>query len=239
MASGSGNGDDMATAKLNGEYATRMCLVGALMAGMAAWFLYDGAIGYPKANEALATVRPALLADCARGITPEEMLEPGEGDGGGSLLKTRFAEAGLTVPRMLHQNLSEITYPEGNDAGSRGKRTELAARMISEELFPRDKRAGQFAMAGVMTLFAILAFAAVIRKRGVEFTADGDGLGGNGIGPAPVAWSDISSVDWSRWDSKGIVTVKTSNGRRISLDGWHFKGIRGIAAEIERHFPRG
>lgn len=215
----------------------RMCLVGALMAGLSAWFIYDGAIGYPNANAALAAVRPALLADCGRGLTPEEFLEPSDA-AGGTLLRKRFAEAGLALPRMLHQNLSEITNPEGNDPEARARRSEQAARLFSGELFPRDKRMGQFAMAAVMALFAILAFAAVLAKRGVEFTADDSGLGGNGVGPSPLPWEDVSSVDWSRWKSKGIVTVKASGGRRVVLDGWHFKGVREIAAEIERRFPQ-
>ena len=65
----------MATAKLNREYAARMCGIGAIMLALSAWSVYDGAVAWPRANAELASVRDGLVAGCRAGITPEEREE--------------------------------------------------------------------------------------------------------------------------------------------------------------------
>lgn len=230
--------DVMATARLNSEYARRMCGVGALLLALAGWSIYDGAVAWPRANAGLAEVRPALLEGCAGGLTPEAWLSAPDGPGGDFPLKEAFAKAGRPLPRSLVVELSEITRPEGDSAEARRARAEAAANLFSRDLYPEGKRRGQFVQAAVLAILALLAFRAVWTKRGVEYSSGDDGLSGNGFGSAPIPWDEVESVNWGRWESKGVIGIIASGGRRFTLDGWHFKGVRDIAAELERRHPR-
>lgn len=228
----------MATARLNSEYARRMCGVGALLLALSGWSIYDGAVAWPRANAGIASVRPALVEACASGMTPEAWLAAPDGAAGTFPLKEVFDKAGRPLPRALVQELSEITYPTGDSADARRARADAAADLFSRDLYPEGKRRGQFVQAAVLAILAMLAFRAVWVKRGVEYSAGDDGLSGNGFGPAPIPWDEVESIDWSRWDSKGVIGVAAAGGRRFTLDGWHFKGVRDIAAELERRHPK-
>ena len=39
---------------------------------------------------------------------------------------------------------------------------------------------------------------------------------------------DVAKVDVSQWKKKGILRIVTSDGARITLDGWHHKGVDGF-----------
>ena len=229
----------MITASLNREYATRMIGVGAILLGLAVWSLYDGAIAWPRANANLAKVRQILVDSCKKGgVTPEAWLATAEDRPGTFLLKEVFAKEGLPLPRSLVMEVSEITHPEGNSEEARRARAKAAAELFSRDLYPSGKCRGQFVQAAVLILLALLAFRAVWAKRGIEYSVDDAGLSGSGFGKAPIPWADVTSVDWSRWDAKGIVAVVTTGGKRHVLDGWHFRGVRDIVAELEKRFPR-
>jgi hypothetical protein len=70
-----------------------------------------------------------------------------------------------------------------------------------------------------------------------KFCADEKGLSGTGIGPRPIAYADIQSIDWSKWNDKGIVRVTCADKTVITLDGWHFAGIPQIVEEIKKNRP--
>lgn len=223
----------MATAKLNPDYALRMCGVGALLCALAAWSIYDGAVAWPRANRNLAEVRPVLLATCESGnATPEYWLSPINDDSGMFPLKADFEEAGFPLPRTLVQELREITRPEGDSPAARHVRCEAAAELFSRDLYPQGKCRGQFVQAAVLLVLAFLSFAAVARKRNVVFNASKDGLSGSGFGNDRFSWDQVEDVDWSRWNTKGILAVVVG-GKRFTLDGWHFKGMRDIARQFE------
>lgn len=229
----------MATARLNREYAIRMTFVGALLAALALWSVYDGAVAWPRANRQLASVRPFLAEYSAKAImTPEAWLSATDEAPDSFPLRDAFAKAGVPLTRKLVQELSEITHPEGNEPELRRARAERADELFSRDLYPAGKCQGQFVQAAVLAILALLAFNAVWSKRGTEYVVDENGLSGNGFGAAPVPWSDVKSVDWGRWESKGVIAVKAAGGRRFVLDGWHFKGIRDIAAVLEERYPR-
>lgn len=227
----------MALARLNPEYAMRLSGVGVLLVMLAAWSLYDGAIAWPKANSSLAEIRPTLIEKCHDGVTPEMWLAPTEDASGRYLLKDVFENAGLSLPKNLVQEISEITRPEGMSVEACRSRADQAAEVFARDIYPRGKCNGQYAQAVVLVILALFAFRAVLSKRGVEYTVDDEGLRGTGFGGAAVAWDDVMSVDWGKWSEKGVITIKTKDGKSFVLDGWHFKGVRDIAAELEKRFP--
>lgn len=229
----------MATARLNREYALRMCGVGAMLAAFALWSVYDGAVAWPRANAGLAKVRPVLEARAAgRIMAPEDWLSSPDAEPGSFPLKEAFAEAGVPLSRKLVMELSEITHPAGDSVDARRARADAAADLFSGEIYPEGKCRGQFVQAAVLAVLALLAFRAVWTKRRTEYTVDDAGLRGSGFGGREIAWDEVSGVDWRRWESKGIVAVRTKDGRSHAIDGWHFKGVRDIAEVLEKRFPR-
>lgn len=236
----------MAEAKLNKDYAIRLGLVGAIMVGLAAWSVYDGAIAWPKENERLAEVRPALLEGCANGVASEMWLsplvkagdDPESAERRPSLLNQVYARKGWTPPSRLVQELSSITQPVGDDSEARRLRAEQAARLFSEAVYSRQKLQSQYIQAAATLVLGALAFAAVLSKRKTVYVVDDDGLRGGGFGPETIPWSDVKSADWSKFNEKGILSIDLASGHRVKLDGWHFKGVRDIAAEVQKRFPR-
>lgn len=229
----------MATARLNGEYAKRMYGICALLLAMAAWSVYDGAVAWPRANRDLDEMRPELLKICSgKPVPPEVWLSPSDSDPGRTMLDEVFGRAGKKAPGILVQNLSEITRPEGASSQAIRERADAAAELFGKGVYSAGKIQGQFFMAALLAVLAMAAFRAAWSKRGVEYVVDDSGLSGSGFGGGAIPWEEVASVDWSRWEGKGIVALATGDGRRFVLDGWHFKGIRDIAAEIERRFPR-
>lgn len=237
----------MAEAKLNREYALRLIGVGAIMLGLSAWSVYDGKIAWPRVNASLGSVREELVrTSMGTGgavVTPEEWLESspeGEGAPGAYRLKAVFDRAGQKVPKRLVEELSTITAPEGKDEVSRRARADAAVELFKKPVYSPRQLRSQYIQASVTALLALLAFWAVGSKRGVRYTAGEEGLGGGGFGADEdiVPWEDVASVDWQKWDEKGIAFVTLRSGRRIKLDSWHFVGMSAIAGELAKHFPR-
>lgn len=227
----------MALAKLNKEYAVRLCGVGAIMVALSVWSVYDGLVAWPKVNEDLAAVRPVLLEGCAKGVSPDLWLSAPQDESDTFLLAKVYADHGKKVPKHLVQELSAITKPEGNDRESRLIRANEAAKLFKEDVYPKPKLTSQYVQALITLVLGLLAFRAVWSKKGICYEVDEVGLRGSGFGAEPLAWDDIAKVDWAKWAEKGIVALHAKDGRRFVLDGWHFAGMKPIAAEIEKHFP--
>ncbi len=227
----------MATAKLNREYAVRMCGIGAIMLALSAWSVYDGAVAWPKVNADLASVRDELVAGCRAGITPAEWLSAPDADGQTYRLQAVFTSKGARPPRYLVQELGAITQPSGDDAEARASRAAQAEELFRRPVYADAKLKGQFIQAGVTLLLAAIAFAAVLSKRGTVYAADESGLSGTGFGKEPIPWDAVAFVDWAKWDDKGIIILQLADGRRFKLDGWHYAGMRPVADVIRGHFP--
>jgi len=48
-----------------------------------------------------------------------------------------------------------------------------------------------------------------------------------------IAYDDITDIDKSRWESKGIVVLHAGD-QRMKLDDWKFRGVKDIYARIEQ-----
>lgn len=228
-----------ATAKLNREYALRLCGVGLVMLALSAWSVYDGAVAWPRENRALESVRDKFAAVSDMGATPEAWLASPPDRPGEYPLKALFAEIGRKPPRRLVEELASIKSPAGDDDGAKLARIAQAKELFSKPLYPPGKLKGQFVQALVTLVLAALAFWSVASKRGVEYSAGDEGLSGSGFGGAAIPWDEVASVDWTRWDEKGIFTVTLADGRKFKLDGWHFAPMRPIAQIVMEHKPRG
>lgn len=224
----------MAEATLNREYALRLAGVGALMVGMCVWSVFDGAVAWPEKNRRLEGARPALLAT---NLTAEAWIAREEG--GGSPLDAVFRQAGATTPSKLIKKLGELRLPAQaeNLAELREAQAKRVRQLFEGPVYSSHDLQAQFVQAGVTLALGLLAFASVGAKARRRYQADGAGLSGSGVGPAPVAYGDIRAIDWSKWEEKGIVTLSLAAGRTLRLDGWHFAGMAGVVEEIIRHRP--
>ncbi len=226
-----------ATARLNREYALRLAGVGALMLGMTGWALYDGCVAYPRLNDRYEAVRPALAA---RNLTAGEWVKP-EG-GGASLFERAFAEAGMAVPKGLFSRLKTLneqarglTVPPAQAEAFRARQIEAARGLLDQPLKSAHDIRSQFVMAAFAAAAALACFVTVARKARRRFTADEAGL--SGFGPATILYDDLAAVEWARWEDKRIVRFILRDGRKLTLDGWHYAGAEEFVAEVLRRRP--
>lgn len=224
----------MAEAKLNRDYAFRFLGVGALMVGMGVWSLVDGLSVWPQKNRDLERVRPDLLAT---NLTAEAWCQ--RGACGMTPLDALFQARGLRAPAKLATKLGELKLPEAS-----GKKAEIldaqaqgVRKLFAEPVYSAHNLRGQFMQAAITLALGLLAFASVGLKAGRRYVADDAGLSGSGLRGVGFAYADIAQIDWSRWDQKGIVTIRLNSGRKHKLDSWHFTGITGIVDEIKLRRP--
>lgn len=227
-----------ATARLNREYAWRMLGVGAVMVGMTGWALYDGFVAYPRMNARYEAIRPALVGHA---LTAGELIKPA-GDGGASRYERAFEDAGMKVPgsmlsklKALNEQARAKVVPPEQAEHFRGLQVEAVRGLLDQPLRSAHEIQSQFVMAALAAIAALAAFGAVARKAGRRFTADGAGL--HGFGPDAIPYASVASADWAKWDEKRIVRFTLRDGRRLKLDGWHFKGAEGIVEELLQHRP--
>ncbi len=86
--------------------------------------------------------------------------------------------------------------------------------------------------------FMVLALVAAVVIAGhvgavarLDFSYDGDGFECGGV---RRRFADVKSVDWTKWERKGIVKVDG-----IVLDAWHHSGVRGVAEILRSLEGRG
>lgn len=224
----------MITAKINREYALRIAGVGLMMICFCIWSIYDGTTAWPNVNKKMEAARPALLAT---NLTVTAWLERAE-DGTNELERV-FAKYGHTAPSKLTRKMGELKLPEqlANDTASCERQAKQLKVLFEKPVYSEQDLNTQWGQAGFTLLFGLLAFAVVGWKATRKFYADEKGLSGSGVGSKPIAYMDIMSIDWSKWNDKGIVRLSCANKAVITLDGWHFNGITQIVEEIKAQRP--
>lgn len=228
----------MAEAKLNKEYAVRISFVGAIMLALSVWSIYDGAVAWPNVNKGMDKVRVDLINGCRAGLPPEYWLSAKDSEAKTYRLQEKFSEYGLKVPKYLVQELQSLTTPQGDDSEARKARAKRAEELFEKPIYSQAKLNSQFIQAAVTLVLALLAFMAVASKRKTVYVVDENGLSGSGFGGKQIAWDEVASVDWSKWDEKGIIGISLKDGCNFKLDGWHFAGMRPIAEILNGHFPK-
>lgn len=227
-----------ATARLNQEYAWRMLGVGTMMVCLAGWALYDGVIAYPRMNTRYEAVRPELVA---RELTAGEWVKPA-GEEGLSLFEQAFKERGIALPktlftrlRTLREQVSKQTVQPEQVAVFREQQLADTHQLLEQPLKSEQDIRSQFVMAILAGLAAVMAFVAVGRKAGRRVTAAAEGI--QGLAASVVPYADIASLDWARWEGKRIICFLLRDGRRLTLDGWHYKGTEEVVAMVLHHRP--
>ena len=178
--------------------------------------------------------RPALLGTNLTVTTWLERAEDGK-----SPLALVFAKSGHAVPSKLARKMGELKLPENlaNDTASREKQAKQLKALFEKPVYSEQDLKTQWVQAGITLLFGLLAFAVVGIKATRKFCADAKGLSGSGIGAKPIAYTDIKTIDWSKWNNKGIVRLTCANKDVITLDGWYFSGITQIVEELKKNRP--
>lgn len=225
----------MAEAKLNREYALRILGVGAVMFGMCVWSLYDGHIGWPRANRGMERVRPALLAT---NLTAEAWLAR-EAGGGVSPIEEAFRAVGEKVPAKLIKHVSEIRLPARSeeDAALRERQAKQLAKILAQPVYSDHDLQTQTVQALVTFFLGALAWGSLAVKAGKRYCADETGLHGSGFGRVTIPYASIARVDWTAWSEKGIAVLSLDTGARIKLDGWHFADMTAVVEVIKRQRP--
>ena len=222
----------MAEAKLNREYALRVLGVGAVMFGMCLWSLYDGNVAWPRQNRSMERVRAVLLAT---NLTAEAWVECGEEQGTSPLDKV-FHAAGEKTPAKLVKKIGLLKIPDQGEErpAKREAQAKQVRKLLEGEVYSAHDLQTQTVQAVITSVVGLLAWLSLGLKARKRFYADATGLHGNGFGNGHIAFSDISKIDWSKWDEKGIVVLTLKSGTRHKLDGWHFAGMAEIVDEIKR-----
>ena len=95
---------------------------------------------------------------------------------------------------------------------------------VDLEAFKRQKTQSQYGFLILSMLAAVLIGGHVWAISRFDFSFDDEGFS---CGGRRFAYSDVKSVDWSKWTSKGIVVVDG-----IRLDAWHHEGVKAFAAKL-------
>ncbi len=224
----------MVESQLNREYALRMAGVGALMLGISCWSLYDGFVAWPEKNRILAAARADLLS---QSLTAEAWVtQDEEGD---TPLKKVFSAKGLPPPAKLIKKLGELKIPSSasNQSALRARQSEQIHKLFSEPIYHPNDLTSQSVQAGITLVLALMAFGSLANKGRRRFIAGPEGFSGSGFGNSQIPYGALKSMDWRRWEEKGIVVLLFDSGKRIKLDAWHYSGVPAIVDEIKKQRP--
>ena len=112
-----------------------------------------------------------------------------------------------------------VAYPQRDDAW-------FEARHLQKENATRRQK--EFAVLALLAAVVIAGHVGFVAR--LRFSYDADGFVCNGT---RRRFSEVKSVDWSKWEKKGIVKVDG-----VVLDAWHHAGVRDVA-EILRGLDNG
>lgn len=89
---------------------------------------------------------------------------------------------------------------------------------------------GPFLFMPVGLIFVIRGILFLNRR----IVADGEGIGYAG---RKIAWSEITRLDATRLETKGILRLHYGQGKTLTLDQWKLEkeGFRDLVALVERH----
>lgn len=93
----------------------------------------------------------------------------------------------------------------------------------------------QFVYAGVCFPIGLLSLIWLFVNSRRKLYADEDGVT---FGCRRLDYDQITGIDKSRWDSKGIAVLE-SNTKSITLDDWKFKGAADVLEQAERNIGMG
>lgn len=99
------------------------------------------------------------------------------------------------------------------------------------EAFKQQKTQTQYGFALLSLLTALIVGLRLAKETLLNFEYDDNGFSVNG---KYRRYDEISSVDKSRWEKKGILSLKLADGAKVVLDSWHRLGVKEFAARLEK-----
>lgn len=216
------------TTSINKEYALRFLGVALLFAGFAGWFLYDGAIGYPERNAAVAPVAEALAA---RDLTPADWVNTAKT--GTAPLTEAFRKAGLEPPAKIADTFTSWVRAED----PRAHRTEEARQTLLRPVYGEEDIRAQFVSAVVALLAALGLLALVALRFLTRHTLDDAALTvSTPLGTRRYPLTSLERVDDTQWEKRGILKATFAEGT-VTLDVWHHAGMRPLGNALRERLP--
>lgn len=213
-------------ASINREYALRFLGVAALLTAFAGWFLYDGFVGYPGKNAAVAPIAERLAQ---QNLVAADWVNTAKT--GVSPLAEAFRKEGLDPPAKLADTFG--SWVSANDP--RMNDLEATRAVLRTPPYSADDIRSQF-ISAVVALLAAVALAALVGYRWqTRYTLDDAALTVTRFGKSTgYPLSELKAVDATHWEKRGILRLSFSVGA-ITLDAWHHVGVRPMA---ERLLPK-
>lgn len=209
---------------INKEYALRFVGVAALLLAFSGWFVYDGAVGYPGENARVAPVAEKLAA---RGLSPADWMNTAR-TGTAPLAEAFRAEGFENPPAKIADTFSSMIGIQD----PRAQQPEVAAAVFAQPIHTDDDIRAQFVSAAISLGFAVLLLAIVAYRAGIRFEFDGACLRRTAFGKtAEWSLSDLTAVDDRQWKKRAVLRVAFRSGT-VTLDAWHYAGIRPIASAL-------
>lgn len=218
----------MLTTSLNREYALRFLGVALLFVAFAGWFLYDGQVGYPCKNAAVAPVAEALAA---RDLTPADWMNTAKT--GTAPLTEAFRAANMEPPAKIAD-----TFTSWVRAGDpRANAMEEARRVLRQPVYGEEDIRAQFVSAAVALLAALALLALLAVRFLTRHALDDEALQVKtpfGVRRYPL--STLEAVDDTQWKKRNILRLRFAGGT-VTLDAWHHAGVRALAERFLARQP--
>lgn len=96
--------------------------------------------------------------------------------------------------------------------------------------FKSQKTAAQRGLCGALVLAALLVGVHLLSVSRFRFSFDDEGFSWK---ERRYSFGDITSVDRTKWEKKGILVLKLADGS-VTLDAWHHVGV----GEFEKRIPQ-
>lgn len=212
------------TTQINREYALRFLGVAALFIALSGWFLYDGKIGYPAQNEAVAPVTAALAQ---RDLTATDWMNTAKT--GTTPLVEAFRAANLQVPSKYSD-----TFNSWIRAGDpRAMEVPAAQAVLQKPVYSAEDIHAQFVSAGIglLAAFGLLGLLGV--RFLTRFTLDETALTVSfGQQSRQYLLAELQTLDTRQWEKRGILKAVFATGS-VTLDAWHHTGVRDIVAKLQ------
>lgn len=115
-----------------------------------------------------------------------------------------------TPARELYKSIEKADPPEG-----------ITDETL--EAFKTQKTQTQYGFAVLALLAGAIVGLRLLKASKFDFSFDDEGFTYAG---KRFTRADIATIDRSKWESKSIFSITTTDGTRITLDAWHHTGIK-------------
>ncbi len=120
-----------------------------------------------------------------------------------------------TPAAELYREIEKADAPQGYDL----------------ESFKRQKTLSQQGLALLALLASLTVGLRLIKAARFDFSFDNASFTWNG---KTFSLGDITQIDRSKWGAKTILTIRTKDGKKVTLDAWHHLGVK----DFEQILPK-